>query len=56
VFQKCPKCGYARKPGEIEAPERCPACGLIFAAYVWGAALLYFQFRNRGSDAIDDDS
>ena len=34
MFQKCPKCGYARKPGEIEAPERCPACGLIFAKYL----------------------
>lgn len=34
MLQKCPKCGYARKPGEIEAPERCPGCGLIFAKYL----------------------
>ncbi len=31
MFQKCPKCNYERKPGETEMPERCPACGLIFA-------------------------
>ena len=34
MFQICPKCGYARKPGEIDAPERCPSCGLIFAKYL----------------------
>ena len=34
MLQKCPKCGHARKPGEIDAPERCPACGLIFAKYL----------------------
>jgi len=34
MFQKCPKCNYERKPGETEMPERCPACGLIFAKYL----------------------
>ena len=28
---------------------------LMLAAYAWGAALLYFQFRNRGSDAFEED-
>ncbi len=33
MFQKCPKCGYARAPGDLGSPERCPSCGLIFAKY-----------------------
>ncbi|MFH1044623.1 MAG: hypothetical protein V1796_06180 [Pseudomonadota bacterium] len=34
MFAKCPKCNFERKTGEVEAPERCPACGLIFAKYL----------------------
>ena len=34
MFRKCPKCGHERGPGEVDAPERCPACGLIFAKYL----------------------
>jgi hypothetical protein len=34
VFQKCPKCGYARASGETASPESCPSCGLIFAKYL----------------------
>jgi len=68
VFQKCPKCNTALDPGDAEARERCPACGLIFAkylqlglvamlaAYAWGAALLYFRFRDRDSGAIEEKS
>jgi hypothetical protein len=34
VLQKCPKCSAALDPGDIEARERCPACGLVFAKYL----------------------
>ncbi|MGP1678516.1 MAG: hypothetical protein ACTS6J_15335 [Burkholderiales bacterium] len=29
---------------------------VMLAAYAWGAALLYLQFKNRGSDAFEEDS
>lgn len=29
---------------------------VMLVAYAWGAALLYLQFRNRDSDAIEEDS
>lgn len=29
---------------------------VMLVAYAWGAALLYFQFQNRGSDAVEEDS
>lgn len=29
---------------------------VMLVAYAWGAALVYFQFQNRGSDAIEEDS
>jgi hypothetical protein len=34
VFLTCPKCGYARSPGDPQASAICPACGLIFAKYL----------------------
>ena len=27
---------------------------LMLVAYAWGATLLYFQFRNRGRDVLDE--
>jgi len=29
---------------------------VMLIAWIWGAALLYFQFKNRGSSAIEEDS
>jgi hypothetical protein len=29
---------------------------VMLVAYVWGAVLLYFQFKNRGSGAVEEDS
>lgn len=29
---------------------------VMLAAYAWGAALLYLQFRRRDGDAIEEDS
>jgi len=34
VLQKCQKCSTALDPGDAEARERCPACGLVFAKYL----------------------
>ncbi len=34
MFQKCPKCSTALGPGDVEARETCPACGLVFAKYL----------------------
>lgn len=34
MFPKCPKCNAALDPGDAEARERCPACGLIFSKYL----------------------
>ena len=34
MFRKCPKCNAALDPGDAEARERCPACGLVFAKYL----------------------
>jgi hypothetical protein len=34
VFLKCPKCKAALAAGEVQARERCPACGLVFAKYL----------------------
>jgi hypothetical protein len=34
VFPKCPKCKFALDPGDENARERCPACGLVFSKYL----------------------
>jgi hypothetical protein len=34
MYQKCPKCGHERAPGETEPMDACPACGLIFSKYL----------------------
>jgi hypothetical protein len=34
IFDTCPKCGHRRVPGEMHAPEQCPACGLYFAKWM----------------------
>ena len=34
MFPKCPKCSTALDPGDAEARERCPACGLVFSKYL----------------------
>ena len=33
MFPKCPKCNAALDPGDAEARERCPTCGLVFTKY-----------------------
>ncbi len=38
------------------ADNPCHRLVAMLAAYAWGAALLYFQFRNRDSDAIEEES
>jgi len=38
VFQKCPKCKATLDPGDADARERCPACGLVFAKYLQARA------------------
>jgi hypothetical protein len=34
MFPKCPKCNAALDPGDAEARERCPVCGLVFFKYL----------------------
>src|SRR5262245_44503658 len=34
MYQKCPKCGHQRAPGDATAADVCPACGLIFSKYL----------------------
>jgi hypothetical protein len=34
VYLNCPECNAALDPGDAEARERCPACGLVFAKYL----------------------
>jgi hypothetical protein len=34
MYQKCPKCGHGRTPGETGPADVCPACGLIFSKYL----------------------
>ncbi len=34
MYDKCPKCGHAGRPGEADAGASCPACGLVFAKYL----------------------
>ena len=34
MFQKCPKCKATLDPGDDDARERCPVCGLVFAKYL----------------------
>ena len=34
MFQKCPKCKATLDPGDADARERCPVCGLVFAKYL----------------------
>jgi hypothetical protein len=38
VYPKCPKCNAALDPGDVQARERCPACGLVFAKYLQAQA------------------
>ena len=38
MFPKCPKCNAALAPGDEQARERCPACGLVFAKYLQARA------------------
>ena len=34
MYQKCPKCGYDRRPADAGDGGTCPRCGLVFAKWI----------------------
>jgi hypothetical protein len=50
TFKFCPKCGHVRRPGETDAPERCPACGLFFAKWATRSSFKPTRSDDAGSE------
>ena len=50
TFHACPKCGHVRQPGESDAPERCPACGLYFAKWATRSSFKPARSADAGSE------
>jgi hypothetical protein len=48
--------GLIRKAHAIAGVAHLLGLAVMLAAYAWGAALLYLQFRNRDGGAIEEDS
>jgi hypothetical protein len=53
TFQACPKCGYVRQPGETDAPERCPECGLYFAKWATRSSFKPARSADAGGEETD---
>lgn len=54
MFEKCPKCNAALDPGDAEASERCPACGLVFTKYFHAQRGKAARAAEPGAERVTD--